>query len=146
MNILVKKKLVSLFIVLTCFICFHVTPSHSKICSYNWNVAIYNGIPDSTIGLHVKSKDDDLGEHYIAYGEHFYFHFCENIFRRTVFAGDFSHGPQFAHFNVFDDEVAGVIGRSKDSHVYWLLKGDGYYLSKELKPVDDPSWIKRGNW
>ncbi|MFS7975230.1 putative plant self-incompatibility S1 [Helianthus anomalus] len=149
MSIFVTKKLLFLFISLSYFTCFLITPSHSRPCwGQEWTVFIYNGIWDSTIDIHVISGDDDLGHHNITYELGYRFNFCDNIFTQTVFGGDFSHGSQFVHFNVFDSSVEEFIGAQygQETGVYWLLKEDGYYLSKEYKGYDDPVWKHMGNW
>ncbi|KAK9067625.1 hypothetical protein SSX86_011736 [Deinandra increscens subsp. villosa] len=143
------EKTSSIIIVLTCFACFLITPSHSRTCfSYDWDIYIYNGIQDSTIDAHVKSKDNDLGHHNLTYDLGYTFGFCENYFENTLFWGDFTHGSQFVNFHVFDKAVISFIGGSTEhtNNVFWLLKQDGYYLSKEYKPYDDPAWTFWGHW
>ncbi|KAL8262108.1 hypothetical protein R6Q59_026157 [Mikania micrantha] len=123
--------------------------SESRDCyTFEWVVYIYNGIPNSVIDVHVKSKNDDLGHHNVTTNILYHFGFCENYFENTLFAGDFSYGSKFVHFNVFDNEIERVVGRSLEYQnlVFWLLKEDGYYLSKDDKRYDDPGWIFRGHW
>ncbi|XP_021984811.1 S-protein homolog 2-like [Helianthus annuus] len=145
MSISVTKMLCSLFIVLSYFTCFVIAD-----CLFTSSVTVYifNGIPDSTIDVHVKSGDDDLGHHNITLNLWYDFHFCEIFFGNTLFTGDFADNSRSAHFHVYDEDVSkNVDGSSADSiNVYWLLKQDGYYLSKEFKPYDDPSWVYRGSW
>ncbi|KAF5785076.1 putative plant self-incompatibility S1 [Helianthus annuus] len=146
MSIFVTNKLLSGFIILICLL---ITPSQSRYCyTYEFTVNFYDGVQDSPIDVHVKSKDDDLGHHTITYDHGWPFGFCEQFFERTLFWGDFTLGSQFARFNVFDKEIANIVGWniSANTMVYWLLKQDGYYLSKELLPYDDPGWMFRGHW
>ncbi|KAK1412595.1 hypothetical protein QVD17_33973 [Tagetes erecta] len=143
------KKLLFSFMVMFYFTCFLITPSYSLDCyAQEWTVYIYDGIQDSVIDVHVKSKDDDLGHHNITFDLGYRFAFCESIFGNTLFTGDFYHGSQFVHFNVFDDVVSSIIGgpQVENTNVYWLLKQDGYYLSKEFKAYHDPVWKFMGHW
>lgn len=131
MRFFVSDKLCYLLILFVYFTCFCLTTSDSKHCflSYGWAVYIYNGISNSTIGVHVKSGDNDLGFLNITHPLGCNFNFCENIFHTTLFAGDFSYGSKFVHFNVFDQEIATIIVGSSNHNtpIYWLLAGDGYY-------------------
>ncbi|KAM0062091.1 putative plant self-incompatibility S1 [Helianthus debilis subsp. tardiflorus] len=148
MGIFFTKKLCYLFIILSCFTSFCVTPSVSCFLTIPWFIQIYDGIPNSTISVHVKSKDDDLGFHNITYYNSYSFHFCENVIHSTLFWADFSYGSKFVHFNVIDDKVMEIIGGIlfAKSHAYWLMKEDGYYLSNKSRAYDDPSWILMGKW
>ncbi|KAM0028390.1 putative plant self-incompatibility S1 [Helianthus anomalus] len=146
MSISVTKKLCSLFIVLSYFTYFVIADC---LFTSDVTVYIYNGIPDSTIDVHVKSGDDDLGHHNITLSLGYDFHFCESFFQNTLFMGDFADNSRSAHFHVYDNDVANNVddsGAATFLNVYWLLKQDGYYLSKEFKPYDDPSWVYRGSW
>ncbi|MFS7901323.1 hypothetical protein Hanom_Chr00s194324g01835931 [Helianthus anomalus] len=70
------------------------------------------------------------------------------FFGNTLFMGDLADNSRSAHFHVYDDDVAKYVDDSSAdlTNVYWLLKQDVYYLSKEFKPYDDPSWVYRGSW
>lgn len=149
MGIFLTMKLCYLFLVLSSVTCIYIAPSNSSNClSMRWFVRIHDGIQNSTISVHVRSKDDDLGFHNITYEDEYGFRFCENAFQNTVFGGDFSYGNKFVHFDVFNRKIADLIGGiiTKVNPVNWLLKEDGYYVAKNLKAYDDPSWIKRGDW
>ncbi|KAJ0781254.1 putative plant self-incompatibility S1 [Helianthus annuus] len=150
MSIFYIMKSCSLFIALTYFSCFLVTPSHSQcFLSRHWSVYMYNGIPNSQIDVHVRSGDDDLGHHNITIDLGYKFSFCESIFDNTLFVGDFIDNSRSAHFHVFDRSIGEIIHCSIGGHadVYWLLKEDGYYLSREFKSdINDPTWMFRGNW
>lgn len=140
-----------LFLVLTYFICFLITPSYGQ-CPFakNWSIYIYNGDYSSQIiDARVRSKDNDLGHHNITYLSAYKFEFCSSFLGNTLFSGDFFTAYKSAHFHVFDKEIEDMIpckygGRA---NVYWLLKDDGYYLSKEFKSSpQDPAWMFRGKW
>ncbi|KAK1412594.1 hypothetical protein QVD17_33972 [Tagetes erecta] len=148
MSIFVTKRFYFLLIVSAYFTCFLITPSYSQ-CPFarNWSVYIYSAMPDP-VDVNVKSGDDDLGHHNITFDLGYRFNFCESIFGNTLFVGYFSHKFGSAHMHVFDRKVGALIGCKFGGHanVYWLLKQDGYYLSKEYKPYNDPTWELRGRW
>ncbi|MCL7024594.1 hypothetical protein MKW94_006891 [Papaver nudicaule] len=54
-----------------------------------WNAihaSVKNDISDKTVlTIHCKSKEDDLGEHRLAYGESFAWNFHQNFMRSTMF-------------------------------------------------------------
>ena len=60
----------------------------------HWQVAILNSMTDSTLVVHYKSKDNDLGEHVINAGGNYNWSFKENLLQTTLFWCNFSskHG------------------------------------------------------
>ncbi|KAF5778466.1 putative plant self-incompatibility S1 [Helianthus annuus] len=144
----ILKKLCYLFIVLSWFTSFSITPSMSCFLTIPWFVDIRNGIPNSTISVHVKSGDDDLGVHDIAYDNSYNFHFCDNVIHSTLYWADISYGSKFVHFNVVDAKVKKIITWTifMKSHAYWLMKEDGYYLTNKSRGYDDPAWKLMGKW
>lgn len=115
---------------------------------FSWTIYIYDGIPNSQITFHLRSKDDDLGYHNITDRLGYQFSFCVNLSKSTLFYGDFFYGTKKGHFNVYEVKVAEYLQPKpfKRAHAYWLLKSDGYYLSKLDIPYDDPGWKLWGNW
>lgn len=110
---------------------------------FSWTIYIYDGIPNSQITFHLRSKDDDLGYHNITYRLGYQFSLCVNLSKNTLF-----YGTKKGHFNVYEVKVAEYLQPKpfKRAHAYWLLKSDGYYLSKLDIPYDDPGWKLWGNW
>ncbi|CAL0311317.1 unnamed protein product [Lupinus luteus] len=70
------------------------------------HVYITNGLPIGTLlTLHCKSKDDDLGVHYLNYNEEYTFSFHYNIFRfqgYTLFFCSFTWNAQVHWFEVYN--------------------------------------------
>ena len=118
------KRLCYLFIVLACLTCFCITSSNSKKCDrgITWSFFIFNGIANSAIYLHLKSKNVDMGIHTI--GSEYRFVYCELWSQDVVYTGYFSYNGRFATFDVFNQEIRDIIGgsRSEDKYVFWLLK------------------------
>lgn len=75
--------------------------------------------------LHCQSKDDDLGEHNIAYGDEFSWDFSDNIFGTTLFFCDLGwERVQEYHFDAYSfgrDNVRCNTGCS------WLVSAEGIY-------------------
>ncbi|XP_071728048.1 S-protein homolog 5-like [Rutidosis leptorrhynchoides] len=149
MRFFVTNKRCSLFTILL-YIQSLYSVSNAKVCfpDKEWTIHIYNAIKNSTLGLHVKSKEDDLGFHTVTYDVEYKFGFCANFFNRTLFWGVFSNGNKTATFDVFNLDIANLIGGEvgKNNHVYWALKEDGRYISKKWAPYDDPIWAYVGDW
>ncbi|GJS82740.1 retrotransposable element Tf2 [Tanacetum coccineum] len=60
-----------------------------RICPLDlWDIYIFNHIKDP-IHVHVKSKDDDLGDHILALNQKEHWSFCENLWKSTMFYADF---------------------------------------------------------
>ncbi|KAJ0568237.1 putative plant self-incompatibility S1 [Helianthus annuus] len=142
------KKISNFLVVLACLTSFLITPSYTCWAPFRWSILITNGIQNSTISVHVQSKDDDLGFHNITYNNGYSMFFCERLIQSTLFWGHFSYGEKSAFFNVFDIKVSDFVKGLpfKLNHAYWLFKNDGYYLSKSFKAFDDPAWVKQGKW
>nr|GEX60857.1 hypothetical protein [Tanacetum cinerariifolium] len=114
-----------------------------------WWIFIYDGIPNSTINLHLASKDMDMGYHTITEQNEYRYNYSEIMSRDVVYIGDFSYDQTNAIFDVCNLEIREIIGGSPsdDKCVFWLQKEDGYYLSNDYsKPYDDPAWMLRGRW
>ena len=86
-----------------------------------------------------------MGYHTI--GSEYRFVYCELWSQDVVYTGGFSYDRRFAIFDLFNQEIRDIIGGSpsEDKYVFWLLKEDGYYLSKDEKR-DESSWMFRGRW
>ncbi|OVA02222.1 Plant self-incompatibility S1 [Macleaya cordata] len=76
--------------------------------------------------VHCKSKDDDLGKHWLKFGADFNWSFKINHFYTTLFYCDLSWGKTKGHFDIF------VAGRDwgecgHENICYWRAKKDGLY-------------------
>ncbi|PWA81066.1 plant self-incompatibility S1 [Artemisia annua] len=143
------KRLCYLFVILACLTCFCITSSNSEKCDrgITWSFFIYNGIPNSTINLHLTSNHVDMGYHTITEQYEYRFVYCQLWSPDVVYIGYFSYDQRFAIFDLFNKEIVDIIGGSgrEDKYVFWLLKEDGYYLSKDEKR-DESTWMFRGRW
>ncbi|KAI9072127.1 hypothetical protein K1719_045904 [Acacia pycnantha] len=60
--------------------------------------------PPQRLTVHCKSKDDDIGEHKIRFGENFHFHFKPNVIPSTLFHCRFCWpcDTSVHHFDIYD--------------------------------------------
>jgi hypothetical protein len=120
-------------LVLACLICLGQT---------EWHVQVVNGLSSGdTLFLHCKSKDDDLGMHYLQVGSEFSWHFEENFWGSTLFWCNMRTDKAHASLNVFwlseyEEPKYGFrfIARtcecffSTKCTCIWTAKDDGIYL------------------
>ncbi|CAL0310879.1 unnamed protein product [Lupinus luteus] len=87
------------------------------------HVYVTNGLSqDTLLTLHCKSRDDDLGVHYLKYKEDYTFSFHYNIFRLkkyTLFWCDFTWNGKLHTFEVYNWKRDTNLGRE---NFRWLLK------------------------
>ncbi|KAF8402044.1 hypothetical protein HHK36_012996 [Tetracentron sinense] len=88
-----------------------------------FHVHVYNGLGEGqTLGLHCKSKDDDLSIQWLAYRQEFSWSFNVNIWRTTLFVCHFQWGnTELGYFEVFkalrDDDTNARLKMSSDTAV-----------------------------
>ncbi|PWA94439.1 plant self-incompatibility S1 [Artemisia annua] len=81
------------------------TANAIKFCPWDfWVIIIVNHIKDP-IHVHIKSEDDDLGDHILALYQNEKWSFCENVWKSTMFYADFIWNGKTALFGVFDKNV-----------------------------------------
>lgn len=129
--------IVSLSLVATTSACFFST---------KWTVQITNGnIPDKVVA-HIQSGNDDLGYHTL--GE-YHWQFCQNIDNGILFFTHFWWGSKSVTLDVFDDKVGDECHRIKfgipSQRCYWLVRDDGFYLSKNNNPFPG-DWVRKALW
>nr|GEV16807.1 plant self-incompatibility S1 [Tanacetum cinerariifolium] len=95
-----------LYLVFTTTNASPTTANAIRICPLDlWDIYIFNHIKDP-IHVHVKSKDDDLGDHILALNQKEHWSFCENVWKSSMFYADFNgNGTKTASFHVFDKHV-----------------------------------------
>ncbi|MFS7898953.1 putative plant self-incompatibility S1 [Helianthus anomalus] len=79
------KKISNFLVVLACLTSFLITPSYTCWAPFRWSILITNGIQNSTISVHVQSKDDDLRFHNVTYNNGYSMFFCERLIQSTLF-------------------------------------------------------------
>ncbi|KAK4366764.1 hypothetical protein RND71_014644 [Anisodus tanguticus] len=89
--------------------------------------------------LHCWSKSNDLGTHFINYGDGFHWHFRENLWQSTKYKCEFVWNTKTITFNVFDRGLSGKC-RGRGDICYWLVTENGFYFANYLNPF--PSDLK----
>ncbi|XP_057418805.1 S-protein homolog 29-like [Lotus japonicus] len=105
---------------------------------WQYNLVRVENDLDTTLYVHCKSKDDDLGEHYLKPGQYTQWQFRDNFWGTTLFWCNFSWNNVQKRFDVYDfheDEC--------DLQCYRKIKLDGAYF---YGGADKPIWEKRQSW
>ena len=94
-----------------------------------WQVTILNDLMDSTLMVHCKSKDNDLGEHVIVSGDKWYWMFKENIWQTTLFWCNFRSKYGQTSGDVFWPERGSRLSDQCKGHdCIWSARNAGIYL------------------
>ncbi|XVE78044.1 hypothetical protein DITRI_Ditri13aG0112600 [Diplodiscus trichospermus] len=106
-----------------------------------WNVYVVNGLNNSTtLFLHCKSKDDDLGIQNLSPGTNFTWSFQQNLFRRTLFWCYMSKDNNaHAAFKVFWQDVL-LFHKCSWKNCIWIAKDDGIYMKDLSRNSDELRW------
>lgn len=92
--------------------------------------------------IHCKSKNDDLGIHYLMVGDVFQFHFKINIWYTTLFWCHMTWGAKDTTIDVFRTGTIKESTLCQDSlKCSWYVKEDGFYFLG-----DDPPKTKKYGW
>ena len=122
--------------------------SNPALCPLDfWVIIIINQIKDP-IHVHVKSEDDDLGDHILALYQNENWSFCRNLWRGTIFYADFKWNGKTALFDVFDKNVVKHCSKFsflKPRVCVWIVRDDGFYVGPGRTPFPD-GWTKTHDW
>lgn len=89
----------------------------------------------STLEVHCKSRDDDLGVHLVKFNDPAYtFRFADNVFIETRWDCDLRQGPKMEYFQSFRAYNGGQPRKCGETDT-WIAKDDGIYLLRNGKPV-----------
>ena len=94
-----------------------------------WKVTILNGMTASTLIVHCKSANNDLGEHVLRTGDNYNWSFKENFWTSTLFWCHFSSNYGQVNGNVFWP-VKGYWFNDQcdDNNCIWAGREEGIYL------------------
>ncbi|KAI3714049.1 hypothetical protein L1987_72639 [Smallanthus sonchifolius] len=121
--------------------------THACRITSQWDIFVMSNITDNIV-VHIKSGDDDLGNHTIPFNGNYQWSFCDNYFGRTLFYGYFWWGSKYQSLALFDDEIRGPCYRSKGGtqHCYWLVRPDGFFVSGYNRTFSDTNWTFKKHW
>lgn len=106
---------------------------------------IINDIPEDIV-VHVRSRDDDLGNHTLLYNTNYDWSFCFTL--NTLFTGEFWWGSKYIDLNLVDDHVSDVCETKiwGTIHCYWLVRPEGFYIGVKNNSWPDKSWSFEKSW
>ncbi|KAJ9555258.1 hypothetical protein OSB04_009872 [Centaurea solstitialis] len=126
---------VLIFLIISTSSITYVTPTSSVndcVLLTRWHVFVTNGISEN-ISVHIRSKDDDLGNRTLPYNGSFDWSFCDT--GRTLFYSQFRWGSKYQTLNLFDANVWRKCDKGKfgTQHCYWLVRPEGFYISRGIR-------------
>lgn len=100
----------------------------SCVFTSKWDILVKSAIPDDIV-VHIKSGDDDLGNHTIPFVGNYSWSFCENFGGNTLFYGYFWWGSRFQSLALFDNTISNICFLNVTiEHCYWIVRPDGFYV------------------
>ncbi|KAL8494683.1 hypothetical protein ACS0TY_025499 [Phlomoides rotata] len=90
--------------------------------------------------VHCRSKDDDLGDHFLKEFDDYNFNFCNHISGRTLFTCNIWWGNKQVGFQAFTNKSRFHICIRGDCT--WEARYDGIYVSDK----DSGGYIKKYDW
>ncbi|KAJ9539183.1 hypothetical protein OSB04_031916 [Centaurea solstitialis] len=110
---------------------------HACFLTAKWDIYIANAISNE-IRVHVKSGDDDLGSHLIAFNENYHWSFCERFDGRTLFYGYFWWGSKSQSLALYDENIRNICSVPEDAHqhCYWLVRTEGLFVYNSSAGLD----------
>ncbi|KAF3514330.1 hypothetical protein F2Q69_00000172 [Brassica cretica] len=104
-------------------------------------LVLTNELNNKILGIHCKSKDDDLGDHYLAVGQSQEYKFRDNLWHTTLFWCHMGQGPDYKIQQVF--EAYRSTWTKYVGYTYWIGREDGIYFRQD--PHGLPL-VKRYDW
>lgn len=132
MNIVMNYGLISCVVVIIAMMnqsCWAGSKTMPPLSS--WKVVIFHQLsPGQTLSVHCKSKNDDLGDHFLRVGEDFSWKFKENLFSTTRFWCTLtSSSKKQVTMDVFWPERHNWLAyRCNYETCIWVAQDDGIYL------------------
>ncbi|GER27158.1 plant self-incompatibility protein S1 family [Striga asiatica] len=131
----------SLFFTLILLFMSIMRPTHSCFWrSNNYTISIFDSILDKSdnIWFHCASKDNDLGNHTLNRGFFYYWSFCTNFQKTTMFFCRFHWGPKQRAFEVFNYKLGKRMCKS-GTCLWSVADNDEYTISINNNIADNKS-------
>ncbi|KAI3707049.1 hypothetical protein L6452_25226 [Arctium lappa] len=140
--------IIFLFVIPTFSITSATIPSIKLACILvpKWHIVIINNISEGVI-LHLKSRNDDLGNHTLPNNGSYDWEFCDT--GQTVYSGEFRWGSKDQTLNLYDTHAWETCKNGKffgTQHCYWLVRPEGFYIGKENTPFPNEGWHLEKSW
>ncbi|CAI9265306.1 unnamed protein product [Lactuca saligna] len=108
-----------------------------------WIVSIISALRKDLV-VHIKSGDDDLGNHTIPYVGNYSWSFCEKVGSHTLFYAYFWWGSKFQSLDLFDQVISKKCYLNVGTeHCYWFVTPKGFYV--DAHPSGGGEFIKGWN-
>ncbi|CAA7039822.1 unnamed protein product [Microthlaspi erraticum] len=126
-----KTHVVVIFVLIIQIVLSQVETTIASDVDVNWStlksqVKITNRLGDgSTLSLHCKSVDDDLGLQVLAQHSSWSFRFRPSILGSTKFSCHFTWPRRSEHFDIYDDFRDGVQRGIPCIYCFWDITRDG---------------------
>lgn len=116
------------FMIFLCLIlCFIFQGVDSSCFLFNsMEVHVYNDLPENTLFVHCKSKDDDLGIHYVKPKQDYNFSFCYKPYV-TLFTCHVQWGKNTVSFQAYNGKWFSK-SPCAPHECKWAAEPDGLYL------------------
>lgn len=131
------------------FLFFSIT--NGGLFNVKTHVIIRNGLLEKSaiLKVHCKSKEDDLGDHFLkSGGPDFRFKFVSNPwpFGFTLFFCHFYWYQKDAVFDVYNLSISpDCKDKNQLQRCYWLARDDGFYFNNEGTEFPE-GWVKKHDW
>lgn len=132
------------FVILT-YSCASIT--NACFPERRWRVHVTSDISEN-INAHIKSGDDDLGNHTIPFNGEYEWSFCNRIDGKTLFYGYFWWGLRSQELALFDTKIVDIcaVPAFTNSDCYWSVRPTGFYVSPSNTSLGSAEWVFIKNW
>lgn len=139
-----EMRHVFIFVILA-YSCVSIT--YACFLDHKWHVHVMSDISDNIVA-HIKSGDDDFGNHTIPFNGEFEWSFCKNFEGKTLYYGYFWWGSRLQELALFDTRILDICALPdyKNFDCYWSVRQDGFYVSGHNNTLADKSWEFIKNW
>ncbi|XP_057428962.1 S-protein homolog 5-like [Lotus japonicus] len=134
-----------LVIISACVLIVPVQGQEGGVDRWFWRktVRIINDLGDDSTQLyvHCRSKDDDIGEHYLTNGQFIEWSFNVNIWRTTLFWCNFAWNSEQQSFDIYTRKDYNTC----KAQCWRSIRPDGAYFYHEYGSAN-PYWLKKLSW
>ncbi|KAK9052569.1 hypothetical protein SSX86_029198 [Deinandra increscens subsp. villosa] len=134
--------------IFTFLILLSLTTSITHACfTAKWHIFVTNDINDDIVA-HIKSGDDDLGNHTIPFNGNYNWSFCNRFDGRTLFYAYFWWGSRYQSLDLFNSDIEDICAVKilGTQNCYWLVRSNGFFVSAYNRTFSDRDWKLKKTW
>ncbi|MFS8003629.1 putative plant self-incompatibility S1 [Helianthus anomalus] len=116
----------------------------------DWHMFVINGMPNDVIEAHIYDTYDDhpkCDHCKLSPEQVFDWYFCPVD---SLYHGNFTWGTKSRSVELYGKHISNVCFHYKfflgTQHCYWLVKPEGFYVSRHNLSHSDPNWRYEGPW